>query len=62
MYDYQNDYIMTTDDLCAELGISRNTAYALLSKNKIRGWQIGRSWRTTRSALIEYITNECNKK
>lgn len=62
MFEHQNDYVLKTDEVCEELGISRNTCYALFAQNKIRGWQIGRSWRTTRSALIEYITNECNKK
>ena len=61
MYKHQNDYVMTTEDLCEELGISRNTCYALFTEKKIKGWKIGRSWRTTRSALAEYIINECKK-
>lgn len=62
MYGHQNDYVMTTDDVCEELGISRNTAYSLFASKVLKGWKIGRTWRTTRSALIEYITNECNNK
>lgn len=60
MFDYQNE-IMTTDDVCEELAISKNTAYFLFHSGKLSGWKIGRTWRTTRSAMADYIRNEIEK-
>ena len=37
------DEILTVADVCDILYIGRNTAYALLSEGKVRGFQIGRT-------------------
>lgn len=53
--------VLTTDDLVAFLGLSRNTVYSLLRSGEIRA--IGgngpnrffRTWRVSKKALIEYL-------
>ena len=40
------DEILTVADVCDILYIGRNTAYALLSEGKVRGFQIGRTWKS----------------
>ena len=45
------DEILTVADVCDILYIGRNTAYALLSEGKVRGFQIGRTWRIPRQSI-----------
>ena len=55
------DEILTVADVCEILYIGRTTAYALLSEGKVRGFQIGRTWRIPRQSLEEYILRKCGK-
>ncbi|MDK2933927.1 MAG: hypothetical protein PWP27_1737 [Clostridiales bacterium] len=51
--------IITVDELIEILFISRNYAYKLLNKGKIKVFRVGRTWRTPRNSLDEFITNGC---
>ena len=47
--------IVTFEDVCKMLSLSRNTEYALLRKKKIKNKKIGRVYRIPKKNVIEYI-------
>ena len=47
--------IVTFEDVCKMLSLSRNTVYALLRKIKIKNKKIGRVYRIPKKNVIEYI-------
>ena len=47
--------IVTFEDVCKMLSLSRNTVYGLLRKKKIRNKKIGRVYRIPKKNVIEYI-------
>lgn len=52
--------LMTLDEFCDELMISRGVAYRLLKSGKIKCFRINKIWKIPRDAVQEYIQNQCN--
>ena len=52
--------ILSVQDLMSSLDIGRNKAYELLNKKIIKSIRIGNLYRIPKTALIEYIVNNCN--
>ncbi len=52
--------LITIDELCECLVISRNTAYTLLNSGEIKAFKIGRIWKISREAVNEYIKRKSN--
>ena len=50
--------LLTVEELCAKLQVSRNTAYHLLAKQKVRGFKVGRSWRIPLGSVEEFIAEQ----
>ena len=50
--------VLKADEVCEILSIGKNTFYKLLNSGDIAGYRVGKNWRITRLALINYI----NKK
>lgn len=53
--------LLTIEELCEKLQISKNTAYSLLNSKKIKGLKVGRNWRILQESIEEYITEQMNK-
>ena len=49
--------IISVDDICAVLGIGRNTAYKLLQNQDIRNTRMKRKYIIPRRSLEKYIEN-----
>lgn len=45
-------------DIAKKLGVSRNTAYALVRSGALRSIRVGRQIRVPRSALEDYLNGE----
>lgn len=54
--------LLTVDDLCEKLQVSRNTAYQLLESGEIKGFKVGRNWRIPNSSISSYIVNQIRKR
>lgn len=54
--------LLTVDDLCEKLQVSRNTAYQLLESGEIKGFKVGRNWRIPNSSISLYIVNQIRKR
>ena len=50
--------LLTVDDLCEKLQISRNTAYQLLERGEVEGFKVGRNWRIPNGSISSYILNQ----
>lgn len=50
--------LITVDELCEWLAIGKNAAYTLLNSGKIKAFRIGRVWKISRAAVVEYIRQE----
>lgn len=53
--------LLTIEELCEKLQISKNTAYSLLNSKKIKGLKVGRNWRILQESIEEYIIEQINK-
>lgn len=55
IYNYPD--IMTSDDICSILNISKNHCLYLLKSQQIKGFKINnsRAWRITKPALREFL-------
>lgn len=51
--------VVTFEDVCKMLSLSRNTVYTLLRKKKIKNRKIGRVYRIPKRYVIEYINESC---
>jgi len=49
------DDILSLDDLCKALHISRNTAKSLIDTHQIKAMKIGNSWKIAKKYVIEYV-------
>ena len=58
----QNQDLITVDELCDILLISRSIAYQLLNSGKIKCFRINRKWKIPRSSVYQYISDQCNDK
>lgn len=54
--------LLTVDDLCEKLQISRNTAYQLLESGDVEGFKVGRNWRIPNISISSYIVNQIRKR
>ena len=54
--------LLTVDDLCEKLQISRNTAYQLLERGEVEGFKVGRNWRIPNISISSYIVNQIKKR
>jgi excisionase family DNA binding protein len=50
------EHDLTTDDVAAALRLNKATVQRLLKAGRLKGYQIGRSWRVSENALQEYRT------
>ena len=50
--------ILRTDEVCEILFIGKNTLYKLLKSEEIIGYRMGKNWKITKQAVINFI----NKK
>lgn len=59
---YQNELsdLITVDELYEFLSIGKNSAYALLNSGKLKAFRIGRIWKISREAVLEYIKRKSN--
>ena len=53
--------LLTIEELCKKLQVSKNTAYSLLNSKKIKGLKVGRNWRILQESIEEYIIEQMNK-
>lgn len=53
-----DDKVLTTEDACEFLSISRQTLYKLVKSKKIPGRKVGDSYRFLKSALIHYFKSD----
>ncbi len=53
----ENDYtdLITVDELCEMMMISRNAAYRLLSSGELPCFRFGRIWKIPRRSVNDYI-------
>lgn len=51
----QKPVLLKVKDVASLLGISANTAYALVRSGKIRSIRIGRTYRIPQNAIAEFI-------
>ena len=58
MDDRNEDKVLTTEDACQFLSISRQTLYKLVKSKKIPGRKVGDNYRFLKSALIRYFKND----
>jgi len=59
MLDEYSD-VLSVEDGCKILNISRNTMYRLLKEGTITAVRCGKKWRISKKAIIDYIN--CGKK
>lgn len=57
-----NEDILTTKELAAFLKIADNTAYRFESGGKVLGFKIGSAWRSRRSEIMRWITEQKQKR
>lgn len=50
--------LITIEELCEILAIGKNTAYQLLQNKEIKAFRIGRIWKISKAAVIDYIRKE----
>ena len=54
MLDEYGDFL-TIPEICVILDIGKNTVYELLKTKQIRNFRIGKRYRITRDAVVDYI-------
>ena len=55
MNQIQSNSLISINELCSELCMSRNSVYQLLSEGKLHGFKVGRIWKVPRESLTEFI-------
>lgn len=58
----QYDDLVTVDELCEILLISRSLAYKLLKSGEIQCFRINRKWKIPRSSVYQYIADQCKSE
>lgn len=56
-----NKAVIEIEDLCAALGIGKNTAYSLLTSGEIDAFKIGTVWKIPTKSIDEYINKKCKE-
>ena len=54
-----NSPLITVDELCEQLMISKGAAYQLLQSGKVKCFRINKIWKISREAVQEYIQVQC---
>ena len=56
----EKDYtdLITVEELCEMMMISRNAAYRLLSSGKLKCFRFGRIWKIPRQSVNDYIREQ----
>ena len=49
--------ILLPEDLCEILRMGSNAVYNLLNSGKVKAFKNGRTWRISKTAVIEFIQN-----
>ena len=49
--------VVSPSDLCAMLGISKNTAYGLLKSGEIKSRRMGKMYKIPKQEVIDFLTN-----
>lgn len=60
MNKIQSNTLISIDELCSELCLSKNSVYQLLSEGKLHGFKVGRIWKIPRESLAEFILSNTN--
>ena len=50
--------LLGISELCSVLGICKNTAYKLISENKLKAFKIGRHWKVPQDSIEKYISKQ----
>jgi len=50
--------VLSTDEVCEILFIGKNTLYKLLKSKQLIGYRIGKNWKITRQAVINFINEK----
>lgn len=50
--------VVTVNELCEMLDISKKLAYRILNSQDIRSVKVGRIYRIPKAAVIDYLTDE----
>lgn len=56
MFDSFND-VLTVDDLCKALSLSKNSVYSLLKSGAIKSIRIGKKYLVPKLYLIDFISS-----
>jgi len=54
----EEDEVLTTEEACRYLKVSRPTFLQLTRTNRIRARKVGRGWKVLKSALEAYLKGE----
>lgn len=54
MFEEYNS-IMNVEEVCEALSAGRNYIYSELNQRNLLGFRIGRKWRISKEALIQYV-------
>ncbi|MCR5369927.1 MAG: helix-turn-helix domain-containing protein [Clostridium sp.] len=54
MLEEYGDFL-TIPEICGILDVGKNTVYDLLKTRKIKNFRIGKRYRVTRDAVVDYI-------
>ena len=54
--------LLTIEELCEKLRVCRNIAYQLLSRQKVRGFKVGRSWRIPVGSVEAFIADQIEEE
>ena len=57
-----NKELLMIEAMCEKLKVSRNTAYHLLARQKVRGFKVGRSWRIPVGSVEAFIVDQINEE
>ncbi len=55
MLEMTQEALVSVDDACAILMVSKGTLYGLLRSGVLKGFKIGRIWKISRKAINYYI-------
>jgi excisionase family DNA binding protein len=50
------DELVSVPEMCSMLKIGRNKAYNLLKSGEIKVFRMGHTWKISKQAVIQYIT------
>ena len=56
--NYNEDELLTIEEVCERLFISPTTAYKLLKSGEIKGFRVG-AWKIPAQSIRDYIKRKC---